>query len=317
MKTRFATILVAIVTAFSTTTWAQPPTGQPDSGAIPPMVIPPTGKAGSGVSGWHGPQLMGNPAPAQVKITVQPALLPAQNTAGCWEVIGKAQEEYFAGVWRDATSYTIITNGIVRWQDLVYAEGIPTTWGVLQWVITVESQDGTDCISLTMLRVEATSTGGALYSVYLPNGGYSRVVYGVKTDGTPVTDGSPDQLVAKLVITVQMALFNGGATPEGLNQVKNHVEGWNDYTVRVEATMTCDTDTVGKAKVSTEGFPGATPRLRISKEAVLLESGDAERPYNIVRRPLADSGTWTNVAQVYVGDSIPATPGYYKVVLTP
>jgi len=309
MKTTsfIATMLVAFVTFAATgtfTTFAQPSSGLP----------------ASGVSGWHGPRLMSDPAPAKVNIVVQPALLPAQNSPGCWEIIGQAQEEFIVGNWRQATTYTIITNGLIRWQDLVYGESAPTSWGTtLQWVTIVSSVDGTDCISLSMFRCNATSTGGALNSLYQPDGGYSAVVYGRKASGQRVTDGSPDQLVAKLVITVQMALFNGGATPAGLKEVEAHVGGWWNYTIRIEAKMTCDADTVGKAKVSTEGFPGATPHLKISKEGgVLLGSGDAERPYSIIWRPLAEGGAWTNVATpVYVGDSITPKPGIYTVAFWP
>jgi hypothetical protein len=281
------------------------------------------GGASAGVTpGRLGPTLMSDPAPAQVKIMVQPALLPAQNSPGCWDVIGLAQEEFLAGNWRSATSYKIITNGLIRWQDLVYGEDVATPWGTtLQWITIIKAVDGTDSISLAMFRSKATSTGGALNSSYQAGtGGYSTVVYGRKANGQLVIDGPPEQLVAELVITTQMAAFNGGATPAGLDEVKNHVNGWVDYTIRFEASMTCDVDTIGKAKVSTVGFAGIKPRLQITKEKVTIDpaSGDAERPYNIVRRPLVDNGTWTTVAtRVYLGDETPAQPGFYTVAFWP
>lgn len=304
-RTQLGTLIVALVamifgiaTAFGQTV---SPTGNSTS-----MAIPKIGKAVSGATNvppqnvtMHGRQLMADPY-VGVNIEVVPVLLPAQNMAISWEARARFQEDYLNKTLTNNAGYQLISNGKINWENTVYAEGTNTAWPVVQQFTKVESKDGSDSISLSMLRVSAISTGDALTSTYqVGEFGYSDIVFGIRKDGSRVTSGDPDQIVAKLIIVTQMSLFNGGATQAGLDQVEAYVMGQENFSITYHVTMAGDTEAIGIARVSI-----LVPRLEWTSIGVRLLDGGTNNQYDLLVSDVVTGGPWSKIATLHTGETL-------------
>lgn len=185
----------------------------------------------------------------------------------------------------------------VLWKDLIYAEsgGIATSTNpVVQVLLDLRSAAG-NAISIDMISVQSIETPtGLLSDVYsVGSRSYSPAAIGIKEDGTRVTGGSPDQMVSNIVMVVQMKLFNGGGTPAGRQDVRDHVLRQPFYMVAYKVTITDREVVGGKAFITVQG-----PHLSINAWSVLLEGDGSEYPYDLQFAERAE-GPWRVLTTVY------------------
>lgn len=251
----------------------------------------------------RGPALMSASYEGAI-VEVIPVLAPPQNMTSSWSVLKLLEEDYLAGTLTTNNGYAL-PYGKIGWQNLIYAEGMETGWPVLQQLIVVTSGNGGDNISLSEVKVSATSTGNALNADYgFANLGYSEAAFGIKADGTYVTSGPATQKVAKIAVVTQLRLFNGGATPEGLNVTKNYVLAQANFTVLYRAEVVGNPNSFGTAMVSIAGFAGNRPRLVITRENISLTGGDIGRGYNLQAADQV-TGPWATIAVLRTGEVWP------------
>lgn len=194
--------------------------------------------------------------------------------------------------------------GPVSWKELVFAEknGVATTdWQVVQQLVHLRSIDGSDSISIGSVSMKATETPtGVLSDIYeVGNRSYSPAAIGIKADGTRVTGGPSDQMVAQIILVFQMRLFTGGASKAGLDEVRNWVLRQAEYTVTYEVSVKDREVRGGKASVTVE-----KPHLTIERNSVTLIGDEPEYPYDIQYTDVV-SGPWRNLVVAWPGDIIP------------
>ncbi len=202
--------------------------------------------------------------------------------------------------------------GPVSWKELVFAEknGVATTdWQVVQQLVHLRSIDGSDSISIGSVSMKATETPtGVLSDIYeVGNRSYSPAAIGIKADGTRVTGGPSDQMVAQIILVFQMRLFTGGASKAGLDEVRNWVLRQAEYMVTYKVSVEGREVRGGEASVTVE-----RPHLTISRNSVTLVGDEPEYLYDIQMTD-ALPGPWENLVVAWPGDIIPINTTEGKV----
>ena len=233
-----------------------------------------------------------------VRIQVVPILAPFIGS-GNWTPILEAEADILAGKPGLHTSYKL-ADKYVGWRNLIVNSVGETPWLVVVQIVTVESVDGTNSINLSMLRFSADSQGGGLDDNFRITGsGYSASAFGIKADGSLVTSGSQDTMVARIGLATQMPLFAGNQTQAKINDIRAWVLGKTpEFHVNYRVTVEGHTG-VGMGSVTVE-----RPSLAIGREYVTFTGDEADRPYDLYG---AESlkGPWLLVTTVYGGDKVP------------
>lgn len=302
MKTTsfIATLLVAFVTTFSTA--AQPSTGKSHATALK-LTRADTDKD------VNRPKLA-SIQPGTGKIVVIPVLTYPQNDVRSQESIAYLLvgiTNFWAGVSSNG-HFAIIRDGKVGWRNMIYAEGVPTDWFVANQLVLAQSTNNTDNISLADVRISATSTSGALneagYRV-ADSEGYGPLAFGIRVDGTVIDSGPAGQKCQTVVVVFQTPLFNGGATPAGLEEVYVYFIKWaSNFAMTYRSWLDGDPASEGRAVVSLNGYSNQPTALVISKESgsVGLTGGNTNRLYQILSATDA-TGPWERAGSLYSGET--------------
>lgn len=253
--------------------------------------VPQTGK-GSGTAISHGISRLDPPnlAPfgADLKITpvyAVPAISPGfpgmlDNLFGDIEA-GRPLETLPMGVLPDSPSGYSVIEGHQVYGAAAFASadgGVPMFAGVLNpqppfnnergytvgWIIEISSADGTDSVSISMARYSFTSSdflNSLGYNGQLWEKAYSLYARGYKANGDVLIVGGGDTLVKKVVLFGWSALYNGGGSQTGLNEIFNYVNGFDNFSLKLDVTLS--NGQTSTRMVETHPQPG---KLAISRE---------------------------------------------------
>ena len=233
-----------------------------------------------------------------VRIQVVPILAPFIGS-GQWTPILEAEADILAGKPGLHSSY-VLADKYVGWRNLIVNTVGETPWLVVIQIVTVESVDGSNSICLSMLRFSADSQGGGLDDNFRITGsGYSASAFGIKADGTLVTSGSQDTMVARIGMATQMPLFAGNQTQAKINDIRAWVLGKTpefhiNYRVTVE----------GHSGVGVGSVTAERPGLSINHDSITFTGDEADRPYELYGAD-SPSGPWKVITVVYGGDKVP------------
>lgn len=208
--------------------------------------------------------------------------------------------------------------GPVDWFRLLFAErnGLPiSTNPIVQILIDANSVAGDDTINIRMFSVVSKdrATGSLSDTYVVGNRSYSIAAIGIKKDGTIITGGPNDQMVARIIFVVQPRLYSGGATWEGKVEVRSWVLIQPEYIVDYEVFVQDREVRGGKASISVR-----KPSLSITANSVTLNGEHPEFWDDILYSPNL-TGPWRVFSSVIGGKSTPIYPDapamFYKVVI--
>lgn len=194
------------------------------------------------------------------------------------------------------------------WYNLVYSQSTPMYNGVLYppapftnqignvvwYFVEAQSINGND-LSLDMITVAATSTGGALNdSQNFIGMTHTPRAPLVLADGSVITSGSTAQLGNRVAVLVMLKLFNGGATQQGLDQVRDYVTGLSPYSITNTVSVTGHPEISATKTLSTAAstITPSAPMLVIGQGMIYIPTANATDIFNLYSRPLVDSGRW-------------------------
>jgi hypothetical protein len=238
-----------------------------------------------------------------VEVEVVPVLGNPLNPGNGW-----AQQIVFQDDWKNSlTNWVPVIKGAVLWTNLVYAQvnGVPTsTNSVVQLLVRLKSIDGSDSINIKMFSMRSvdTATGSLSDDYEVGHRSYSPAARGFKADGTVITGGPNDQMVAEIGLVVQMRLFSGGATRAGLLEVRDWVLRHIGYLVKYQVFMDGREVRGGDATITVQN-----PYLTITRDWISFKG---EAPGYLYDVQFADpvTGEWRNLNTAYSGDSISIVP---------
>lgn len=179
--------------------------------------------------------------------------------------------------WRqDLRQWVRVITGPVEWYRLVFAEsnGIPvSTNPIVQILIDATSIAGDDTINIGMFSATSKdrATGSLSHTFTVGNKSYSAAAIGIKKDGTVITGGPNDQMVARIIFVIQPRLYSGGATWEGKAEVRSWILIQSEYIVDYEVFVQDREVLGGKASISVR-----KPYLSITRESLTLNGEHPE-----------------------------------------
>ncbi len=196
----------------------------------------------------------------------------------------------------------------IGWLDLVYSTSTSLHNGVLNpaapyanergevvWLLVeAQSMNGND-LSLDMITVAATSTGGALNdSQSFVGMTHTPRAPLVLADGSVINSGSTAQLGNRVAVLVILKLFNGGATQSGLDQVRDYVTGSSPYVMNYTAGISGHPEISVTRTLSTSAtaVTPLAPMLVMGRGIIYIPNAGLGDSFNLYSRPLVDSGRW-------------------------
>ena len=292
MKNFFNMLFVGMVWLWASISGsAQPATGDSVSGASSVTITSKPSKKLAGGGGFVGGIVVADVVP----------ILGKPLKPGEW-----LEHIVFEQDWiNNIPEWVPIITGPISWKNIVCGTDngtITSDWVVVQQLVHLRSIDGSDSINIGMLSMTATETPtGALSDVYsVGNQGYSPAAIGIKADGTRITGGSPDQMVAEIVLVFQMRIFSGGTTKAGRDEVRSWVVGQkSEYKLTYKVSVKDREVRGGEASVTV-----ARPHLMITRDSITLMGDEPEYPYDIQYTDVV-SGPWRNLVVAWPGDEIP------------
>lgn len=235
---------------------------------------------------------VGGPA---VNITVVPILAPALGSK--WEPIIEAEADVMAGKIGLHKSYQPIT-GPVPWRNWIQNRVGETGWHVIICIVKLESGDGSDSVNLSMLRLNADSGGGGLDASYrIAGAGYSATAFGLTSNGSLVTSGHQDTMVAKLCLAVQFPLFEGDTTKPTEGLIRNWILSSH---LMVHYSVTAE----GRSGAGHAMVEADMPRLVMNTEGIEFLGDEPGYAFDLYRAP-GPAGPWRPFDTIFPGDKIP------------
>ncbi len=274
---------------------AQPSTGDSVSGVVGSAAIVDSNNATRPAR-----QLASSGGSGIVNVEVVPVLGRPLNP-GEW-----LHQEVFERDWflYNIPEWVPTANGSVSWNQLIYSEvegSATSTNAVLQQLVIIRSSDGKDSVRIKDFSMKSTETPtGVLSDTYhVGDKSYSPAAFGVKADGTMITGGPSDQLVAQIVLVVQMRLFNGGGTAAGRREVRDWTLRRLEYKISYEVFMAGKEVRGGKASVVV-----SKPYLDITSTHITLRGDDSEYRYNLWSSDKI-TGPWSVMTTANPGVTVP------------
>jgi hypothetical protein len=139
------------------------------------------------------------------------------------------------GALKSNTDYMVCENNQITWSNLI----VSSSAGCRVVAVCVDVVSSSDDISLDMISVVSLSKDGNYLGRTNSFGdkAYTPIAIGIKSDGSVITSGLASQKVSRVIVIVFPRLFGGGDTQSGLDEVKNWVTGFKNYTVKYTVSV--------------------------------------------------------------------------------